>query len=200
LRTLTMITACAIAAIAITGCDDDDGEIKINPVPTFAVTPAPTFPDPTSIPLTPKTGHIAGYTLDLPSDWVLQPPQIGEDAYNLMEGERILAQVAVLCEQPIVRDGVPWEPIDYVNADIVYIEQLRGQYDQPEFFVIKDTYPATSIRTVTTLQTLVVRQKSVHIATEKCHWSVRLRIFAPGDVASAYEALFDRVVQTFSET
>lgn len=196
-RALPLIVVTAIAALTIAGCDDGGDQPDVAPAPTFVVSPIPTLPDPGAVNLTPVAGNL-GYTVDMPPGWIAQPPQVGgEDAYNLMEGERILAQMTALCEPPLVREGRQLDPIEYVANDIVYVEQLRGQYDQPETFFIRDTIAAASLRYATTLGPVTVRQKVVHFTIDACHWTLRLRVYAPGDVLP-YETLFDRVVQTFA--
>lgn len=193
-----------IAPVVLAGCgSDDNDEPDVEPAPTvFIPAPLPTISDPNSVLLTPVAGAIPGYTVSLPADWTAAPPQGGEDVFNLMDGQRIVAQMAVLCEPPLVRDGLQLVPLDYARNDIVYVEQLRGQYDEPKPFTIRNTIPAASLRYQTTLGPVTVRQKIVHFTIDACHWSLRLRVFAPGapeDILQ-YESLFDRMVESFTTT
>jgi hypothetical protein len=194
-----LAAAAALAAFAFGACGGDD-EPDVEPLPTqFIPAPVPTIADAAGVPLTPATGAIPGYTISIPSDWIPDPPQVGgEDIYNLKEGERILAQVSVLCERPLVREGRPLEAIEYANNDITYVRELRGTNDAPETFLV-GSVPAASLRYVTTLGPVSVRQKVVHFIIEECHWTLRMRVYAPGDVTS-YEVLFDRMVQSFTTT
>ena len=202
-RSFTMMLALSmivVAALAMAGCNDDgdDARPRITPNPVFEPSPVPTLVEPGTINLTPTAGNL-GYTVDMPPGWIAAPPEqfAGEDVYSLMDGERIVAQMTALCETPLSDQGRQLEPLEYTQKDIVYIEQLRGIYDPPEPFFIRETIAAAHIRYQTTLGPVTVRQKVVHFTIDACHWTLRLRVFAPGDVLP-YETLFDRVVQTFT--
>jgi hypothetical protein len=194
--TLTFLTAFLTAAV-IAGCGSGDDEPASAPAPTFAIPAAPTLADPGTINLTPTTGAL-GYTVDMPPGWIALPAvEGGEDDYRLMDGERLIAQMTMLCETPLVRDGRQLEAIEHINNDIALVRELGGQYDTPETFTVRNTIPAASLRYVTQLGPLTVQHKVVHFIIGDCHWTLRLRVYAPGS-AIPYETLFDRVVQTFT--
>jgi hypothetical protein len=198
MRLLIVPMFLSAMTIALVGCgSDDDDDTRAPTGPRFVPSPLATISDPGSIGLTPTAGTIPGYTISVPADWVHGAPQIGgEDVYNLMDGERLVAQVAVLCEPPLMREGRELTPADYVNNDIVYVEELRGSYDTPQTLSVGGMIPASSLRYVTSLGSVTIRQKVVHFIVGVCHWSVRLRVYAPGD-PTTHEVLFDRIVQSF---
>jgi hypothetical protein len=201
-RAIVIIALCAIVSAALVGCKNNDDN---NPTPQarpteFVAPPVPTLVDPTGVNLTPVSGAIPGYTVSVPPDWTPEPPQAGgEDAYTLHDGARMVAQMTVLCEPPLSRNGRQLEPIDYVNNDVVYIDQVHGTHEEIVPFLIRNTIAAASMRYVTQFGPVTVRQKVVHVVMNQCHWTLRLRVYASGDLTQ-YDSLFDRVVQSFTTT
>jgi hypothetical protein len=189
----------ALSSATLIACGTGDGD-DVPPRPTFAVEQLPTIADVTTVPLTPATGAIPGYTISVPPNWVPGEAQpLGEDTFDLKRGTGNAAQIAVLCEPPVSREGRRLTALDYANNDIAYIREVRGQAEPPVQFLHSTGEPAASVLYQTTFGPLSVRQKSVHLVDDQCHWSIRLRVYAPGDM-TGYLELFDRVVQSFVST
>ena len=201
LRALACLAAAALMAAALAGCSGDSkpGATATSAVATPTIDPyvLATIANPESMALSPVAGAGGRYTIDLAPGWQSGPVNAaGEEEFNLTQEGRVAAQIGILCDVPISRLGAAVTPTEYADMDLQYVRQLRGNAVASPVPLVVAGIPAASVLYETKFATLNIRQKAVHFVTDSCHWSIRLRVFVPGDMAG-YLAVFDRMVATF---
>jgi len=167
----------------------------IEPIPTPAV-------DPLDLPLTRAESITGLYTIDVPDGWehasALNPGQ--EEIFQLKDTKGLLqAEIGITCEPiPVRDDGTPWTPREFAERDFAYVQRISPGAESSLSGVTVGDLQGIAMTYANTVGVVNIRQQAVYLpsADNTCMWTLRLRVFAPGDAAHLL-TLFQRMVGTF---